>query len=123
MGQRLSRAKARIREAGCTPGLALLPPTPVQRVRPWLQAIGLVNPLGVNPTAEGGFDESTFARIAELVRMREEAGLDFVIQGDGGVWAKTRDAFVEAGADELVGGYPIFSSDDYGQAVRALRDG
>lgn len=114
---------ARIRAAGLVAGLVVLPDTPLARLDPWLDRVGLVNPLGVNPVARTGFDEATFERIGQLVRWREARGLDFRIQADGGVWEKTRDRLVAAGTDELVGGYPIFSTDDYARAVQALREG
>lgn len=113
----------RIRAAGVKAGLVVLPGTPLEQLGPWLDAVDLVNPLGVDPTRGTGFDESTFARVQALVRQRTEGGFAFVVQGDGGVWEKTRDDFVRAGAEELVGGYPIFSSDDYAAAVEALRHG
>lgn len=116
-------ALARIRDAGVVPGLVILPGTPVEAVEPWLDQIGLVNPLGVDPVARTGFDEATFDRIASLAKRRARRGLQFRIQADGGVWEQTRARLVAAGADELVGGYPIFSSDDYAAAVRALREG
>lgn len=113
----------RIRSAGTKAGLVVLPGTPLERLGPWLDAVDLVNPLGVDPTRGTGFDETTFERVAALTGQRAEGGFDYVVQGDGGVWEKTRDDFVRAGAEELVGGYPIFSSDDYSAAVAALRHG
>jgi ribulose-phosphate 3-epimerase len=112
-----------IAESGVVPGLALLPSTPIGAAAPWLELVGLVNPLAVDPHAGTGFDARTFDRIAELHELRAQSGRNFVIQGDGGVWSKTRDEFVRSGVDELVGGHPIFSSDDYAVAIGALRDG
>lgn len=115
----------RIRETGCAAGLVLLPFTPLGVAEPWLERADFVNPLGVDPTRGIGFQERTFARIAQLRRWRDERGLDLVLQGDGGVWSGTREGFVSAGADELVGGYPIFSRprSEYGLAIAELRDG
>lgn len=105
-------------------GLVVLPPTPIEQVFDWLDSVDLINPLGVDPTRGLGFQETTYARIEALVRERARRGRDALrIQADGGVWAKTRDELVRAGADELVGGYPIFSSEDYRVAVDALRNG
>lgn len=116
---------ARIRETGCKAGLVLLPFTPLGVVEPWLDQLDFVNPLGVDPTRGMGFQERSFARVEQLRAWRDERGLDFRLQGDGGVWSGTRDAFVAAGVDELVGGYPIFSRErsEYGQAIAELRDG
>jgi len=108
-----------IREAGIRPGLVILPTTPVHELEPWLDLVDFVNPLGVNPVARTGYDEATPDRIRAIKALRP--GL--TVQADGGVWEKTRDALVRAGADELVGGYPIFSKNDYKLAVEALREG
>lgn len=108
-----------IREAGVSPGLVILPNTPVEQLEPWLGSVDFVNPLGVNPVEKSGYDESTPDRIRQLKALMP--GL--TVQADGGVWEKTRDALVEAGADELVGGYPIFSNNDYKQAIEELRNG
>lgn len=105
-------------------GLVVLPSTPIEATHPWLDAVDVVNPLGVDPTRGLGFQDSTYERIAALAAERARRALSALrIQADGGVWAKTRDGLVRAGADELVGGYPIFSSEDYGAAVNALRRG
>jgi ribulose-phosphate 3-epimerase len=109
----------RIRAAGIAPGLVVLPNTPVTDLEPWLDGVNFVNPLGVNPVEKSGYDEATPDRIRQLKALRP----DLVVQADGGVWEKTRDTLVEAGADELVGGYPIFSKNDYKVAVAELRDG
>lgn len=112
-----------IRAHDVLPGLVLLPSTPIERAFAFLDEVEVVNPLGVDPTRGRGFQESTYARISALVEERERRGLNFVVQADGGVWSKTRAGLVDAGADELVGGYPIFSQDDYATAVRDLREG
>jgi len=109
----------RIREAGVAAGLVVLPSTPVTALEPWLGRVDFVNPLGVNPVEKTGYDEATPDRIRELKGLRG----DLRVQADGGVWEKTRVALVAAGADELVGGYPIFSTNDYLQAVQDLRVG
>ena len=108
-----------MRAAGVTPGLVVLPNTPVADLKPWLDRVGFVNPLGVNPVEKTGYEVTTPDRIRQLKSLRP--GL--IVQADGGVWEKTRDELVAAGADEWVGGYPIFSKNDYSEAVRALRDG
>lgn len=113
----------RIRAAGVVPGLVILPDTPVAALDPWLGEVGLVNPLGVNPVAKTGYDAATPSRIQDLATRRTRGKHAFLIQADGGVWEKTRDDLVDAGADELVGGYPIFSNKDYKLAVEALQNG
>jgi ribulose-phosphate 3-epimerase len=112
-----------IQAAGAKAGIVCLPSTPLSELRSLLGSVDLVNPLGVDPTQGLGFQDSSYERIETLRAWRDQDGCNFVIQADGGVWEKTRDGLVAAGADELVGGYPIFSADDYAPAIRGLREG
>ena len=105
------------------PGIVCFPPTDVELLQRVFDRVKVINPLGVDPRNKTGFTDETYGRVASLVKGRDEGGHDFAVQADGGVWEKTRDGLVEAGADELVGGYPIFSAEDYGAAIRALREG
>ena len=114
-----AEALEHIRGSGITPGLVVLPSTSIEQLAPWLDGVGFVNPLGVNPVEQTGFDETTFERIRQIKALKP----DLRVQADGGVWEKTRDQLVAAGADELVGGYPIFSNIDYKKAVQELRTG
>jgi ribulose-phosphate 3-epimerase len=107
----------RVRAAGVVAGLVILPSTPTSSLDPWLDRVDFVNPLGVNPVEKTGFEEATYDRIREL----KARGVR--VQADGGVWEQTRDGLVAAGADELVGGHPIFSKEDYSEAVNVLRNG
>ena len=116
-------ALARIKRSGLIPGLVILPSTRIEELDPWLDQVGLINPLGVNPVEKTGFDEATYDRIKALKQRRTARNLDFLIQADGGVWEKTRSELIEAGADELVCGFPIFSRNDYSVAVDELRNG
>jgi ribulose-phosphate 3-epimerase len=116
-------ALARIKRSGLIPGLVILPSTRIEELDPWLDQVGLINPLGVNPVEKTGFDEATYDRIEALKQRRTARNLDFLIQADGGVWEKTRSELIEAGADELVGGFPIFSKNDYSVGVDELRNG
>lgn len=112
-----------IRAAGAEPGLVLLPSTPVEDAFGLLADLVLINPLGVDPKRGLGFQETTFERIERIAAERERRGVACTVQADGGIWEKTRDGLVAAGADELVGGYPIFSREDYAAGIRALRIG
>lgn len=118
-----ARLLLELRTLGVVPGIACFPSTSLLELRELLPLAGLVNPLGVDPRYKQGFSESTYDRLRTLADWRAEAKCDFVLQADGGVWAKTRDALVSAGAEELVGGYPIFSAQDYAAAIRTLRSG
>jgi ribulose-phosphate 3-epimerase len=53
--------------------------------------------------------------------MREEAGADYIINIDGGVYPHNAAEIFEAGADMVVSGSGIFSADDPAGALAAFR--
>ena len=112
-----------IREAGARAGLALNPPTPLERVRPFLHAIDLLLVMSVNPGWGGQpFVAGSMEKLAAARALREESGASFVIEVDGGIKAHNAAAAARAGADVLVAGSAIFEADDYAAAIRALRE-
>ena len=63
----------------------------------------------------------TINKIEELNKYRNEKGLDFDIEADGGINVDNSQRLIEAGADILVAGTAIISSKDYAQTIRNLR--
>jgi ribulose-phosphate 3-epimerase len=111
-----------IRNAGARPGLALNPATPLARVRPFLGLIDLLLVMTVNPGWGGQpLVTGSLEKIAEAARLRAEAGAAFVIEVDGGINRRNATEVASAGADVLVAGSAIFTSDDYPGMIRALR--
>jgi len=115
---------AAIRGAGARPGLALNPPTPLERIRPFADGIDLLLVMSVNPGWGGQpFVEGSLEKLAAARRLRSETGARFVIEVDGGIKPHNAAAAAAAGADVLVAGSAIFESPDYGATIRALRGG
>jgi len=113
---------AAIRAAGARPGLALNPPTDLERLRPFLDLIDLLLVMSVNPGWGGQpFVEGSMEKLAAARQMRDQSGDRFVIEVDGGIKPHNAAAAVAAGADVLVAGSAIFDSPDYAETIRALR--
>jgi ribulose-phosphate 3-epimerase len=111
-----------IRKAGAKPGLSLNPPTPMDAVRPYLDSIDLLLVMSVNPGWGGQpFVDGSMERLATARRMRAEAGADFRIEVDGGIYPHNAAQAVASGADVLVAGTAVFKEADYAAAIRALR--
>ena len=72
------------------------------------------------PGKPGVLDDGGLRNLAEVVELIRRSGGTQLVQADGAVSAATRDRFVDAGAGALVVGYPIFSCDDFGQAIADL---
>lgn len=98
-----------IRRAGVGPGISINPETQINRIVPYLKALDLVLVMSVNPGFGGqSFMPVALGKIKELVKLREEMGLSFVIEVDGGIKLDNLDLVVEAGADIIVAGSAVF---------------
>jgi ribulose-phosphate 3-epimerase len=77
--------------------------------------------MSVNPGFGGQqFLPLALGKIARLVELREEMGLRFRIEVDGGVAHDTVAAVVEAGAEMLVAGSAVFQPGKTEQNARKL---
>lgn len=109
----------RIRNDGATAGIAINPPTDVQRVLPLIEHFDLVLVMSVNPGYSG---QSFIASVLEKVRaiaprLRPEQRLEM----DGGIGPREAGACLEAGCDVIAAASSIFRSGDYADAITALR--
>ena len=123
-GPHLDRTCRRIRELGAKAGVVFNPSTPVEAVEWMLDDVDLLLVMSVNPGFGGqSFMASQLAKVARLRSMIDAAGLDIVLEVDGGVTEQTARRCVEAGADALVAGTAVFrgGSSAYAQNIRAVR--
>src|ERR1700720_3710061 len=75
-----------IRAAGATCGLAINPPTPFEKVEPYLDQIDLLLVMTVNPGFGGqSFMDSMMTKVKRPAQIRAERRLDFHIELDGGI--------------------------------------
>lgn len=110
-----------IRQLGCKAGVSINPGTPVSALESVLDCCDLVLVMTVNPGWGGqSAVKSAIAKAAELRRIREERGYDYLIEVDGGV--KVANAGEFAAADVLVAGSAVFKSDDYAATIAAIRE-
>jgi ribulose-phosphate 3-epimerase len=111
-----------VRAAGATCGLAINPPTPFEKVVPYLDQIDLLLVMTVNPGFGGQhFMEPMMAKVKRAAQIRAEKGLDFHIQVDGGIYPNTAAMARQSGANVLVAGTGIFRAEDAALAIRELR--
>ena len=112
-----------IRELGAVPAVALKPKTPAEAVLPFLDELGMVLVMTVEPGFGG---QSFMADMMPKVKAIREAvvsrGLETDIQVDGGVSSKTVELCAESGANVLVAGSAIFGAPDREAAISDLRE-
>jgi ribulose-phosphate 3-epimerase len=123
-GPHLNRTLKRIRELGAKAGVVFNPSTPVETIEWMLEDIDLVLVMSVNPGFGGqSFMASQLPKVSRLRQMIDRAGLDILIEVDGGVTAKTAPLCLAAGADALVAGTAVFRGgpDRYAANIAALK--
>jgi ribulose-phosphate 3-epimerase len=113
---------AGIRAAGCTAGLAIRPATPLDGALPFLGQIDLLLVMTVEPGFGGQeFMREMLPKIAAAARYRDERGLRFRIEVDGGINIKTAPLTTAEGADTLVAGTSVFHAERMEEAITELR--
>lgn len=118
----LHRTLQQIRSLGKRAGVSLNPHTPPDFLRNVLPDVDLVLVMSVNPGFGGqSFIPASNAKLAEIRRLIDDSGYDIDLEVDGGVKPGVARQVVEAGADVLVSGSAIFTHEDYGAAIEALR--
>ena len=121
--RKVSQTLDAIRKRNCLAGLSIKPATPVTVLCPYLAQCDTVLIMSVEPGFGGQkFIPEATDKIRRLFSLREQLGLAFSIEVDGGINAETAPLCIAAGADILVAGSAVFTQSDYKSAVEALRN-
>lgn len=119
----LHRQMQRIRELGCSPGVALNPSTGLEAVREIVPDIDLLLVMTVNPGFGGQkFIPQMLAKISRARDMLDAAGSGATLEVDGGISRDTIAQAHDAGADTFVAGNAVFTARDPRAEIAALRD-
>ncbi len=117
----LNRALHMIRDRDIEAGAAINPATPVGVLSEVLPILDYVLVMSVNPGFAGQeFLPNSLEKIRQLKRLRDERGLAFRIEVDGGIGLENLSDLVRAGAEILVAGTSVFHSPDPGATVREM---
>ena len=111
-----------IRKNGVSPGIVLNPHTPVSAIEHIIDEVDMVFLMSVNPGFGGQkFMPVVLEKTRALRELIERKNAKCLIEVDGGVNGLNAPGLEEAGADVLVAGNYIFSSNSYEQAIRAIK--
>ena len=111
-----------IRKNGVGPGIVLNPHTPVSAIEHIIDEVDMVLFMSVNPGFGGQkFMPVVLEKTRALRELIERKNAKCLIEVDGGVNGLNAPDLEEAGADVLVAGSYIFSSNSYEQAIRAIK--
>jgi ribulose-phosphate 3-epimerase len=107
-----------IHNAGAKAGVSIKPATPTSVLQDLLPQIDLVLVMSVEPGFGGqSFMPNAIDKVRELAKMREEQGLDFLIEVDGGISSKNAALLFDAGAEALVAGSAVFKAENPEQEI------
>ncbi len=109
----LHRTIAEIKKEGMKAGVVLNPHTPINVLVDIICDLDVVLLMSVNPGFGGQkFIENTYNKISKLKNLIVKNNCNTLIEVDGGVTIENSTKLFEAGADVLVAGNTVFSSDN-----------
>jgi ribulose-phosphate 3-epimerase len=118
----LHRTVSAIRGLGAKAGVVLNPHTTVNVLEDIISDIDLVLIMSVNPGYGGqSFIQNTFSKISRLKDLISQKNSDALIEVDGGVDLKNARELYGVGADVLVAGNSIFSSENPKETISLLK--
>ena len=118
----LHRVLQQIRAAGCLAGVALNPATSPECLRYVLGDFDLALVMTVNPGYGGQkLIPACIDKVGEVRGMLNRAGIDAIVEVDGGVNLQTGPKLVAAGADTLVAGSALFGAPDAKAFIETLK--
>ena len=102
----------KIKASGVKAGITLNPDTPVSAISPFLYMVDMVLVMSVNPGYGGQkFIVTSIDKLKEVKKLKDDSGLGFDIEVDGGINVDNLPSVLEAGANVIVAGSAIFSGD------------
>lgn len=118
----LDRTLNMIRDEGAKAGVVINPHSTVALLEDVLDVVDYVLVMSVNPGFGGQeFIPRSLLKVRQLDRARQERGLNFAIEIDGGINAENIGEAARAGVNWVVVGSSVFSKSDPGAAYRELQ--
>ena len=118
----LHRVVQAIKAKGMKAGVTLNPHTPVALLKDIIQEVDMVLLMSVNPGFGGQrFIMNTLSKVDDLKNLIIQKNANTLIQVDGGVDLETGKLLVDAGADVLVAGSFVFSSENPQERIHQLK--
>jgi ribulose-phosphate 3-epimerase len=118
----LHRNIQQIKSMKMNAGVALNPSTPVSLLKDIITDVDLVLIMSVNPGFGGqSFISHSIEKIKELKSLIRQTNSSAKIEVDGGISLKNAKEIITAGADILVVGNAIFSSENRKETIKKLK--
>jgi ribulose-phosphate 3-epimerase len=119
----LHRTIESIKDSGAYASVCLNPHTPPEFLSEIIPDLDMVLLMSVNPGFGGQkFIDNTYSKVRKLREIIDRINPECLIEVDGGVNFETGKKLFEAGANVLVSGNFVFSSDDPIKTIRQLKN-
>ena len=119
----LHRSIDEIKNEGMKAGVVLNPHTPISRLVDIISNLDIILLMSVNPSFGGQkFIENTYQKVSKLKDLIIKSNSNALIEIDGGVNLNNAPKLIETGADVLVAGNTVFSSENPSQTIKTLKD-
>jgi len=119
----LHRSINEIKKLSMQAGVALNPHTNVMALEDTISEIDMVLLMSVNPGYGGqSFIENTYSKISRLKELITNKNASTLIEVDGGVNLENSSKLFSAGADILVAGNTVFSSENPQETIEKLKN-
>ncbi len=113
---------AKVRGAGVKVGISINPETSVDIIKDVISDVDLVLVMSVHPGfGAQGFILDVVPKIKRIRELIDITGKDIYLEVDGGINSETAKVVKDAGANVLVAGNYIFTSDSYKEAIQSLK--
>lgn len=110
------------REAGVRVAMAVKPKTSVFALAEIIPLLDMVLVMSVEPGFSGqSYIEGSDSKVARVAEMARTAGVEPLIEVDGGMGVKTVGGVCAAGADVIVAGNAVYAAPDPAKALRELK--
>lgn len=120
--QNIPHIMTQIHQNGMKAGISINPETPVSVLKDCLSFVDLVLVMSVHPGFGGQkFILESLNKIRELKELMRSQGSHALIEVDGGIGLQNVAQVIEAGADAVVAGAAIFSSENPVETISKLK--
>ena len=121
--ERIKNVIYEIKNIGSRVGIAINPDTDIEEVKKYLPYIHMILIMTVVP-GKGGqtLIPETLEKVKKVKEYIDENNIDIDIEVDGGINDETSNKAIECGANILVSGKYLISSENIGEAVRKLKE-
>ncbi|MCK5282700.1 MAG: ribulose-phosphate 3-epimerase [Nanoarchaeota archaeon] len=115
----ITKTIEKIKNLNIKAGLSINPPTPLEKILPYIGQVDMVLIMSVNPGYAG---QKFIPEVLEKIRKLRQLKPELDIEIDGGINKDTIKQAVDAGANVIVAGSAIFNQKNRKKAIDELRE-